>query len=58
MPIAEITLFDCRINDETVPKLVPAAVVERTPDKIRHETGVIDSGPATQQRGIGAKALG
>jgi 4-oxalocrotonate tautomerase len=61
VPIVEIKLFDSRINDETVPKLIEKvtdAVVECTSEKIRNETWVVVSGLPPKQWGLGGKPLG
>jgi 4-oxalocrotonate tautomerase len=61
VPIVEIKLFDSRINDETVPKLIEKvtdAVVECTSEKIRDETWVVVSGLPPKQWGLAGKPLG
>jgi 4-oxalocrotonate tautomerase len=61
MPIVEVKLYDTRINDETVPKLIAKltdAVVECTTEEIRGETMVIVEGLPKSQWGTGGKPHG
>ena len=61
MPIVEVKLYDTRINDETVPKLIAKltdAVVECTTEEIRDETMVIVEGLPKSQWGTGGKPHG
>jgi 4-oxalocrotonate tautomerase len=58
MPLVEIKLYDTRINDETVPKLIEKvtdAVVECTSEAIRGETWVVVQGIPKKQWGFGGK---
>ncbi|MBV9197727.1 MAG: tautomerase family protein [Solirubrobacterales bacterium] len=58
MPLIEVKLYDTRINEETVPKLIQKvtdAVVECTTEKIRGETHVIVEGIPAKQWGTGGK---
>lgn len=58
MPIIEVKLYDTRINDETVPKLIEKltdALVECTTEAIRDETLVVVEGIPKKQWGTGGK---
>jgi 4-oxalocrotonate tautomerase len=58
MPLVEVTLYDRRINDETVTKLIEKltdAVVECTAEELRSDTWVIVNGLPAKQWGIGGK---
>ena len=58
MPIVEVKLYDTRINDETVPKLIEKitdAVVECTSEGIRDVTHVVVEGLPRQAVGHGGK---
>jgi 4-oxalocrotonate tautomerase len=58
VPLVEIKLYDTRINDETVPKLIEKvtdAVVECTSEAIRGETWVVVQGIPKKQWGFGGK---
>jgi 4-oxalocrotonate tautomerase len=58
MPFIDVKLYDTRINEETVPKLIEKitdAVVECTTEKIRNETHVIVEGIPAKQWGTGGK---
>ncbi len=59
MPLIEVKVYDTRINDETVPKLIEKmtdAMVECTSEEIRSETWVIVEGVSKKQWGRGGKA--
>ncbi len=61
MPLVEVKLYDTRINDETVPKLIEKltdAVVECTSEAIRNETWVLVEGLPKSQWGAGGKQHG
>jgi phenylpyruvate tautomerase PptA (4-oxalocrotonate tautomerase family) len=61
MPIVEVKLYDTRINEETVPKLIQKltdAVVECTSEEIRGETHVLVQGLPKSQWGTGGKPHG
>jgi phenylpyruvate tautomerase PptA (4-oxalocrotonate tautomerase family) len=58
MPLIEVTVYDTRINDETVPKLIEKltdALVECTTEAIRGETWVLVHGLSAKQWGKGGK---
>ncbi len=58
MPLIEVKLYDTRINDETVPKLIEKltdAVVECTSEDIRSHTWVLVEGLPAKQWGAGGK---
>ena len=58
MPIVEVKLYDTRINEETVPKLIEKltdAVVECTTEEMRPEVWVVVKGLPASQWGIGGK---
>jgi 4-oxalocrotonate tautomerase len=58
MPFIEVKLYDTRINEETVPKLIEKitdAVVECTSEKIRQDTHVLVQGLPAKQWGTGGK---
>jgi 4-oxalocrotonate tautomerase len=58
MPLIEVKVYDTRINDETVPKLIEKmtdAMVECTSEEIRPEIWVIVEGVAKKQWGRGGK---
>jgi len=59
MPIVDVKLYDTRINDDTVPKLIEKitdAVCECTSEEIRKDTWVIVEGIPKKQWGTGGKA--
>jgi 4-oxalocrotonate tautomerase len=59
MPLIEVKVYDTRINDETVPKLIEKmtdAMVECTSEAIRAETWVVVEGIPKKQWGRGGKA--
>ena len=61
MPIVEVKLYDTRINEETVPKLIEKvtdAVVECTSEEIRPDTWVVVQGIPKSQWGTGGKPHG
>ncbi len=61
MPIVDVKLYDTRINDETVPKLIEKltdAVVECTSEEIRKDTWVIVQGLPKSQWGTAGKPHG
>jgi 4-oxalocrotonate tautomerase len=61
MPLIEVKVYDTRINDETVPKLIEKltdALVECTSEAIRPETWVIVEGVSPKQWGRGGKPAG
>ena len=61
MPIVEVKLYDTRINDETVPKLIEKltdAVCECTSEELRDDTWVIVQGLPKNQWGTGGKPHG
>jgi 4-oxalocrotonate tautomerase len=58
VPIVEVKLYDTRINDETVPKLIEKitdAVVECTSEGIRDVTHVVVEGIPAKQWGTAGK---
>ena len=58
MPLIQVTVYDTRINDETVPKLIEKmtdAMVECTSEAIREHTWVIVEGLPAKQWGRGGK---
>jgi 4-oxalocrotonate tautomerase len=58
MPLIQVTLYDSRINDETVPKLIEKltdAVVECTSEAIRDDTWVLVNGLPPKQWGAAGK---
>jgi 4-oxalocrotonate tautomerase len=58
MPLIEVTVYDTRINDDTVPKLIEKltdALVECTTEAIRDETWVLVHGLPAKQWGKGGK---
>jgi 4-oxalocrotonate tautomerase len=61
MPIVEVKLYDTRINDETVPKLIEKltdAVCECTSEELRKDTWVIVQGLPKSQWGTAGKPHG
>jgi 4-oxalocrotonate tautomerase family enzyme len=61
MPLIQVTVYDTRINDETVPKLIEKltdAMVECTSEEIRPLTTVLVQGLPAKQWGIGGEAQG
>ena len=61
MPIVDVKLYDTRINEETVPKLIEKitdAVCECTTQEIRNDTHVIVEGIPKGQWGTGGKPHG
>jgi 4-oxalocrotonate tautomerase len=57
-PIVEVKLYDTRINDETVPKLIEKitdAVVECTSEGVRDLTHVVVEGIPAKQWGTAGK---
>jgi 4-oxalocrotonate tautomerase len=61
MPLIEVKVYDTRINDETVPKLIAKmtdAMVECTSEEIRPLTTVLVEGLPAKQWGIGGKPQG
>jgi 4-oxalocrotonate tautomerase len=59
MPLIEVKVYDTRINDETVPKLIEKmtdAMVECTSEEIRSDVLVIVEGVPKKQWGQGGKA--
>ncbi|MBV9364698.1 MAG: tautomerase family protein [Solirubrobacterales bacterium] len=58
MPFIEVKVYDTRINEETVPKLIEKltdAMVECTSEEIRPLTHVIVEGVPAKQWGTGGK---
>ena len=58
MPLIEVKVYDTRINDETVPKLIEKltdAMVECTTEEIRKDTWVLVEGFPKQQWGTAGK---
>jgi 4-oxalocrotonate tautomerase len=58
MPLIEVKVYDTRINDETVPKLIEKltdAMVECTSEDIRDHTWVIVEGLPKKQWGRGGR---
>ena len=61
MPFIEVKLYDTRINDETVPKIIEKvtdAVVECTSEDLRKEIWVLVEGLPKSQWGTGGKPHG
>jgi 4-oxalocrotonate tautomerase len=61
MPIVDVKLYDTRINDETVPKLIEKitdAVCECTSEELRKDTWVIVEGIPKSQWGTAGKPHG
>ena len=61
MPIVEVKLYDTRINEDTVPKLIEKvtdAIVECTSEDIRKDTWVLVQGFPKSQWGTGGKPHG
>ena len=61
MPLIEVKVYDTRINDETVPKLIEKltdAMVECTSEDIREHTWVIVEGLPKKQWGRAGKPDG
>lgn len=61
MPLIEVKVYDTRINDETVPKLIEKltdAMVACTSEDIREHTWVIVEGLPKKQWGRGGKSDG
>ena len=58
MPLIEVKLYDTRINDETVPRLIEKltdALVEVTHEGIREHTWVLVEGIPAKQWGVAGK---
>ena len=58
MPIVDVKLYETRINDDTVPKLIEKitdAVCECTSEELRKDTWVIIEGIPKKQWGTGGK---
>jgi 4-oxalocrotonate tautomerase len=61
MPLIQVTLYDTRINDDTVPKLIEKltdALAEVTSEEIRPHTWVLVDGIPAKQWGVGGKPAG
>jgi phenylpyruvate tautomerase PptA (4-oxalocrotonate tautomerase family) len=61
MPIVDVKLYDTRINDDTVPKLIEKitdAVCECTSEELRKDTWVIVEGIPKKQWGTAGKPHG
>jgi 4-oxalocrotonate tautomerase len=61
MPLIEVKLYDTRIDEETVPKLIEKltdALVDCTTEAIREHTWVLVEGLPAKQWGIGGKPGG
>jgi 4-oxalocrotonate tautomerase len=61
VPLIEVTLYDTRINDETVPKLIAKltdALCEATTEELRPHTWVHVHGLPANQWGIGGEPQG
>ena len=61
MPIVEVKLYDTRINDETVSKLIEKvtdAVCECTSEELRDDTWVLVQGFPRSQWGTAGKPHG
>ena len=58
MPLIEVKLYDRRINDEVVPRVIEKltdALSEAIGDDVREHTWVLVEGLSTKQWGIGGK---
>jgi 4-oxalocrotonate tautomerase len=61
MPLIQVHVYDTRINDETVPKLIEKltdAMVECTSEEIRDQIWVLVEGLPAKQWGVGGKPSG
>jgi 4-oxalocrotonate tautomerase len=58
MPLIQVKLYDTRVNDETVPKLIEKltdALVSVTSESMREHTWVIVEGVPAKQWGVAGK---
>jgi 4-oxalocrotonate tautomerase len=58
MPLIQVTVYDTRINEATVPNLIEKltdAMVECTSEDIRAHTWVLVDGLPAKQWGVGGK---
>jgi phenylpyruvate tautomerase PptA (4-oxalocrotonate tautomerase family) len=58
MPLIEVTLYDSRIDDETVPRLIAKltdALCECTTEELREHVWVLVHGQPAKQWGLGGK---